>query len=110
MIVHSHTYATSRDSPSAPPPFRGQVRMSSLHIGRFPAFFGLLAALGLLAGCGPKANPQDQQDQPAPEVTVVTLKPQAVTLTRELPGRATAFLTAEVRPQVDGIIARRLFT
>ena len=43
-------------------------------------------------------------------MTVVTLQPQAVTLTRELPGRATAFLTAEVRPQVDGIIARRLFT
>jgi membrane fusion protein (multidrug efflux system) len=84
--------------------------MSSVQIGSFRVLFGLLPTLGLLAGCGPKANPQDQQGSPAAEVTVVTLQPQAVTLTRELPGRATAFLTAEVRPQVDGIIARRLFT
>lgn len=44
------------------------------------------------------------------QVTVVTLKPEVVGLTRELPGRANAFLVAEVRPQVDGIVAKRLFT
>jgi membrane fusion protein (multidrug efflux system) len=43
-------------------------------------------------------------------VTVVTLVPQTVTLKRELPGRVTPFLVAEVRPQVNGIVARRLFT
>jgi membrane fusion protein (multidrug efflux system) len=43
-------------------------------------------------------------------VTVVTLKQQPVTLTRELPGRSSAYLVAEVRPQVYGIVARRLFT
>jgi membrane fusion protein (multidrug efflux system) len=84
--------------------------MSSVQIGRFRFFFGVLATSALLAGCGRQANPQEQQGPPASEVTVVTLQPQAVTLTRELPGRATAFLTAEVRPQVDGIIAKRLFT
>ena len=42
-------------------------------------------------------------------VTVVTLKSESVTLTRELPGRSTAYLIAEVRPQVNGLIARRLF-
>jgi membrane fusion protein (multidrug efflux system) len=45
-----------------------------------------------------------------PEVNVVTLKPQAVTLTRELPGRTRPFAIAEVRPQVTGIIRERLFT
>jgi membrane fusion protein (multidrug efflux system) len=50
------------------------------------------------------------QGSQAIPVTVVTLKPQPVTLTRELPGRSTAFLVAEVRPQVNGIIAKRLFT
>jgi membrane fusion protein (multidrug efflux system) len=45
-----------------------------------------------------------------PEVSVVTLKPQSVALTRELPGRIAAFLVAEVRPQVSGIVKRRLFT
>ena len=42
-------------------------------------------------------------------VAVVTLKPESVTLTRELPGRSTAYLIAEVRPQVNGIVAKRLF-
>nr|WP_245430847.1 efflux RND transporter periplasmic adaptor subunit [Rhodoplanes roseus] len=46
---------------------------------------------------------------PAPEVSVVVLHPQAVAVTAELPGRTTAFLTAEVRPQVNGIIKERLF-
>jgi membrane fusion protein (multidrug efflux system) len=41
---------------------------------------------------------------------VVTLAPQTVTLTRELPGRTHAFLVAEVRPQVDGIVKQRLYT
>lgn len=41
---------------------------------------------------------------------VATLKPETVTLTRELPGRVSPFLVAEVRPQVNGIIARRLYT
>jgi membrane fusion protein (multidrug efflux system) len=35
--------------------------------------------------------------------------PEPVTLTRELPGRTSAFLVAEVRPQVDGIVKQRLF-
>jgi membrane fusion protein (multidrug efflux system) len=41
---------------------------------------------------------------------VVTLAPQTVTLMRELPGRTSPFLVAEVRPQVDGIVKQRLFT
>ena len=44
------------------------------------------------------------------QVTVATLKAEQVGLTRELPGRTNAFLVAEVRPQVNGIVAKRLFT
>ncbi|RWA73715.1 MAG: efflux RND transporter periplasmic adaptor subunit [Mesorhizobium sp.] len=44
-----------------------------------------------------------------PEVGVVTLHPQSVAITAELPGRTAASLIAEVRPQVDGIIQQRLF-
>jgi membrane fusion protein (multidrug efflux system) len=47
---------------------------------------------------------------PPQAVTVVTLKSQSVTLKRELPGRTSAYLVAEVRPQVNGIVKRRLFT
>lgn len=74
-----------------------------------PALFaGLLCVTVVLAACGNKntATPQT----PPQQVTVVTLKAQPVALTRELPGRTSAFLVAEVRPQVSGIIKRRLFT
>jgi membrane fusion protein, multidrug efflux system len=43
------------------------------------------------------------------EVGVVTVQPQAVSLTTELPGRALAYETSDVRPQVSGIIRARLF-
>jgi membrane fusion protein, multidrug efflux system len=62
----------------------------------------------LVAGCGSQGGPPP--GGMTPEVSVVTLKPQSVTLTRELPGRIAAFLVAEVRPQVSGIVKRRLFT
>lgn len=44
-----------------------------------------------------------------PEVGIVTLEAQTVTLNTELPGRTNAFRIAEVRPQVNGIILKRLF-
>lgn len=70
-----------------------------------PAF---IAIVPLLTACGSKdAAPQGPGAVP---VTVVTLAPEAVTLTRELPGRVTPYLVAEVRPQVNGIIEQRLFT
>lgn len=79
---------------------------------RTPPFRWILLLLALtlsltLGACG--------GTQPAPPphvsaVTVVTLKSETVTLTRELPGRTSPFLIAEVRPQVNGIIERRLFT
>ena len=52
---------------------------------------------------------QPQQGGPG-QVTVVTLKPETITLTRELAGRANGYQVAEVRPQVSGIVAKRLFT
>lgn len=39
----------------------------------------------------------------------MTIQPQAFTLTSELPGRTSAYRVAEVRPQVNGIILKRLF-
>ena len=69
-----------------------------------------LALLGAaaLAGCGGSQKPGGGYP-PAP-VKVVTLRAQQVTLTRELPGHTSAFLVAEVRPQVTGIVNKRLFT
>ncbi|MFK4871843.1 efflux RND transporter periplasmic adaptor subunit [Novosphingobium sp. ZW T3_23] len=66
-----------------------------------PAFALLLTACG---GGG-------EQQAPAgpPEVGVVTVTEGAVTLSSELPGRTTAYETADVRPQVNGLILERLF-
>ncbi len=46
---------------------------------------------------------------PVPEVVAVTVQPQQVVLTTELPGRTSAYLVAEIRPQVNGLIQKRLF-
>jgi membrane fusion protein (multidrug efflux system) len=43
------------------------------------------------------------------EVGVVTISPAPLTLTRELPGRTSAFRVAEVRSRVNGIVQKRLF-
>ena len=60
-----------------------------------------------LAACGQKQSAPPPQ---TPEVGVVTVEPQAVPVTTELPGRTSAFLVAEVRARVDGIVLRREFT
>jgi len=69
----------------------------------------VLAAGTLVAGCGSQSGGPAPGGR-TPQVSVVTLKPQPVTLTRDLPGRVSAFLIAEVRPQVSGIVKRRWFT
>ncbi|MGH8781046.1 efflux RND transporter periplasmic adaptor subunit [Paraburkholderia sp.] len=61
----------------------------------------------LLAACGPKQSAPPQQ---TPEVGVVTVQPTSVPVTTELPGRTNAFLVAQVRARVDGIVLRREFT
>jgi membrane fusion protein, multidrug efflux system len=47
---------------------------------------------------------------PVPEVAIVTLARQPVLLTTELPGRTSPYRIAEIRPQVNGLIQKRLFT
>ena len=65
------------------------------------------AAVALSACSGEKAAPPAP---PPPEVRVVTLEAQGVTLNRELPGRVNPFVVAEVRPQVTGIVKEVAFT
>jgi membrane fusion protein (multidrug efflux system) len=63
--------------------------------------------LGLItSGC-----PSQQAAPPpaVPEVAIVTVNPERVVLTTELPGRTSAYLVAEIRPQVNGIVQERLF-
>lgn len=70
------------------------------------------AAVAVLAGCGGKQGgpAQGAGGQQAPEVAVYTVAPQALAMSTELPGRTAAFQVAEVRPQVSGLVQKRLFT
>jgi membrane fusion protein (multidrug efflux system) len=63
-------------------------------------------AASLLAACGKQAPPQS----PPPQVGYVTVQPQSVTITTDLPGRTTAYRIAEIRPQVSGVIQKLMFT
>ena len=64
-------------------------------------------AIVVLSACSPSAPPA--APPPPPKVTVVTLKATPVPITTELPGRVAALRVADVRPQVNGIILKRLF-
>ena len=84
----------------------------SVRTFRYPRWFQLrgtrcaVLAGVLLTGCEPKTAP------PAPpplKVSVVTVRAQAVPITTDLPGRVAGYRTADVRPQVNGIILKRLF-
>ena len=69
--------------------------------------FGVAASL-LIAACS--GQKQAQTAPPPPEVKVVALAPRTVSLTRELPGRTSPFVVAEVRPQATGIVESLNFT
>lgn len=69
--------------------------------------FPVLAAIFMLVSC----TNREQNGQPdTPEVATIITKPQKVTLSTELPGRTAPYKVAEIRPQVNGIVQKRLFT
>lgn len=67
----------------------------------------LMAIAGLAGACSRK--PAAPASGAPVEVGVVTVTPTAVTLTRELPGRTSAYRMAEVRARVNGIVLKRFF-
>lgn len=81
---------------------RGRLFMSLLMVGC------CLFVSGVLTGCD-----FDKKSAPAvmraPEVCVVVVKTQPVTLSNEVAGRTRAYQVAEVRPQVTGILKARHF-
>jgi membrane fusion protein (multidrug efflux system) len=83
--------------------------MSALRSAASRTLLASLFVAPLLSGCS-KSDPRPQGPGAAVPVTVVTLSAEPLTLTRELPGRASPYLVAEIRPQVTGIVEKRLFT
>jgi len=73
---------------------------------------GLIALAALaLAGCGKNGGGQGGPGAwPTPEANVLTIATQPVTLSRELPGRTSAYRVAEVRARITGIVLKRHFT
>jgi membrane fusion protein (multidrug efflux system) len=79
-----------------------------MNLPKLPAA-GLLVIF--LAACGPGGKPPaGGPGEGMPQVSVVTIQPQKVTLSIQLPGHTSAFRAAEIRPQVNGLIQKRLFT
>ncbi|WP_447506250.1 efflux RND transporter periplasmic adaptor subunit [Acinetobacter pittii] len=69
----------------------------------FVLSFGLV-----LHGCG-NEQVSDQPQVPTAKVTVISIQPQSINFSENLPARVQAFRTAEIRPQVGGIIEKVLF-
>jgi membrane fusion protein (multidrug efflux system) len=68
---------------------------------------GVLAGFLIVAGCG-QQKATGGPSGPV-EVAVVTVQPEKVAITTELSGRTSAYRIAEIRPQVNGLIQKRLF-
>lgn len=67
-----------------------------------------LLLVSALSGCGDEVKAQGAPNA-AVEVGVVVVQPQTVALSTSLPGRVTAYKSAEIRPQVSGIVLERNF-
>ena len=64
----------------------------------------------LITGCdGMNSNTGARQTSAAPGVGVYTINPESVVLSTQLTGRTIAFRTAEIRPQINGIVQQRKF-
>jgi len=84
--------------------------MQTTYRTRSIVVIGLLFVAIAVPGCGKSKSAGGKPPAGPPEVGIVTVQPQRVAITTELPGRTSAFLVAEVRPQVSGIIQKRVFT
>lgn len=77
--------------------------------GAITAFLSI-AALLTLAGCGASKDAKGGPDRGTPQVGYRVMQPTTAPIVAELPGRLSASRSAEVRPQITGIIQARLFT
>lgn len=77
---------------------------------KLPALLAALSAALLFTGCQKSSDAANKPAAKPPEVGVVTVAAQDAPLELELPGRLTASQVAEIRPQLSGIVQRRLFT
>jgi membrane fusion protein (multidrug efflux system) len=89
-------------------PAVGTSSLSILPLARI-ATLSLALGASVLAGCDESRSAVNDAAKP-PEVGVVTLATQPLALSTELSGRTSAYMVAQIRPQVGGIIQQRAFT
>lgn len=81
----------------------GVIKVQKHFLVPFILSFGLV-----LHGCG-NEQVSDQTQVSTAKVTVISIQPQSINFSENLPARVQAFRTAEIRPQVGGIIEKVLF-
>lgn len=81
----------------------GVIKVQKHFLVPFILSFGLV-----LRGCG-NEQVSDQTQVSTAKVTVISIQPQSINFSENLPARVQAFRTAEIRPQVGGIIEKVLF-
>ena len=101
-FLSRHAVATS---PMSVPGFRRSSRAASPSTRVAMA----IAMAVVLAACSDK-KPAEAPAPKAAEVGIITVQPTAQSLMAELPGRTSAFMMADIRPQANGIVEKRLFT
>lgn len=69
----------------------------------------LLSTLFVISACSDPSSMLSPEPQPLPTVSVMTLASEPVEFSMTLPGRVTPFRQSQVRPQVDGVVTKRLF-
>lgn len=74
---------------------------------RIPVSAAALAIVFALTAC---SRQQPAFAMPQAEVTAITVKPESLAIDSELPGRTSAYQSSDVRPQVGGILRKRLFS
>lgn len=84
--------------------------MKTKNAMRWCSILAILIAGYLLSGCNNSGNAKEILPKASPaEVGVVVIEAQPLPMTMELSGRISSHMVAEVRPQVQGIIKKRLF-
>lgn len=76
-------------------------------IGKLAVLF-CAVSFALMSGCGDKQQGGAQGPR-APQVSVVDVVPTDQVVVTTLQGRTSPYMVAEVRPQVSGILQKRLF-
>ncbi|TFY89055.1 efflux RND transporter periplasmic adaptor subunit [Pseudomonas kairouanensis] len=83
--------------------------MSTKFFAKYLVTAAVLLSVIILAVLGGCSAGDPAPEVATPKVTVLTVQPKSQVLTTELAGRTQAFMVAEIRPQVGGIVQQRLF-